>query len=78
LFDFTKHPTMRRHLEATLNSPQSSLEDIVKSLLFIAYRIRNNFFHGNKNLSDLFNQEDLFQQINQVLMDYLDDISQSD
>ena len=50
------------------------LEKIVHALLLIAYRIRNNLFHGEKELHFLYQQEELFRVINNLLTDYLTDI----
>lgn len=47
----------------------------VYSLLLIAYRIRNNLFHGNKDVELLPNQTELFTAINALLSTYLEDIA---
>lgn len=47
-------------------------ENLVKALIFVCYRIRNNLFHGEKRHSDLSAQRDLFNTVNSVLQLYLD------
>jgi hypothetical protein len=68
---------MKGHLELVLNGKSADIQDVIKALLFIAYRIRNNFFHGNKNINDLINQTDLFIKTNQLLLDYMEDVLHS-
>ncbi len=46
---------------------KSSLEEYLKICLFIVYRLRNNLFHGIKQLSDLTFQNDLFNVANRFL-----------
>jgi len=50
------------------------LNNLVYALLLIAWRVRNNLFHGNKGLKALPRQLDLFHTINHLLATYLDDI----
>ena len=50
------------------------LNNVVSALLLITHRIRNNLFHGNKNVESLPNQTDLFVMINFLLSRYLEDI----
>lgn len=45
----------------------------IVGLLFIAYRIRNNLFHGNKGIPTVRGQNELFQQVNQLLIRFVDD-----
>lgn len=47
----------------------------VEALLLIAFRIRNNLFHGNKELRTLYLQVELFETLNKLLADYIEDIS---
>ncbi|MBX3439583.1 MAG: hypothetical protein KF861_18995 [Planctomycetaceae bacterium] len=51
------------------------LNNIVYALLLIAHRVRNNLFHGNKSVSSLHQQTELFQVINRLLTDYIEDIA---
>jgi hypothetical protein len=50
------------------------LNNIVYALLLIAHRIRNNLFHGNKTIESLHTQTELFQIVNHLLSDYIEDI----
>jgi hypothetical protein len=70
------NPKMRAHLEGILKKDEENIsaDEMVLGLLFIAYRIRNNFFHGNKDINDLLSQTELFHQINQLLLNYTGDI----
>lgn len=54
-------------LEGTLTDP----ENVVHALLLIAHRIRNNLFHGNKDVETLHSQVDLFKTVNSLLATYL-------
>lgn len=46
---------------------ENNLEEYLKICLFIVYRLRNNLFHGIKQLSDLTDQNDLFNVANRFL-----------
>ena len=46
---------------------KSSLKEYLKICLFIVYRLRNNLFHGIKQLSDLTDQNALFNVANRFL-----------
>lgn len=46
---------------------KTSLKEYLKICLFIVYRLRNNLFHGIKQLSDLTSQNDLFNVANRFL-----------
>ena len=46
---------------------KSSLKEYLKICLFIIYRLRNNLFHGIKQLSDLTDQNALFKVDNRFL-----------
>ena len=46
-----------------------SQEEKLKVLLFIAYRIRNNFFHGSKDLSKINYQDKIFEFFNALLLE---------
>lgn len=46
---------------------QNNLKEYLKICLFIVYRLRNNLFHGIKQLSDLTDQNDLFNVVNRFL-----------
>lgn len=44
----------------------------LKALLYIAFRLRNNLFHGEKEVDKLHDQNDNFKHINWLLMDLID------
>lgn len=46
---------------------ENNLEEYLKICLFIVYRLRNNLFHGIKQLSDLSQQNKLFNVVNRFL-----------
>jgi len=58
-----------------LEDETKDINNIVYGLLLVAHRIRNNLFHGNKAVSSLHEQTELFQVINRLLSDYIEDIS---
>jgi hypothetical protein len=65
----------RQIVERTLQSNTNVLNSDVYALLLIAHRIRNNLFHGNKNIQFLESQTDLFKVVNNLLADYIEDIT---
>lgn len=58
---------VRGVLEGTLTDPKN----VVHALLLIAHRIRNNLFHGNKEVAMLHSQVGLFKTVNSLLATYL-------
>jgi hypothetical protein len=56
-----------------LSEEPSNTNQTVYGLLLIVHRIRNNFFHGTKEVDDLHNQTELFHVANNLLADYIDD-----
>lgn len=58
-------------LRDSLAGNSNDTKNTVYALLFIAYRIRNNLFHGEKNIYELHLQKKLFQAINSLLSIYL-------
>jgi hypothetical protein len=54
-------------LAQTLTDPNNA----VHALLLIAHRIRNNLFHGEKDVAMLHSQADLFRAVNSLLATYL-------
>lgn len=57
-----------------LSGEAHDLNNIVSALLLIAHRIRNNLFHGNKDVETLPRQTELFVVVNSLLATYLEDI----
>jgi hypothetical protein len=77
-FDFDRLGLIGRYkqlVENTLKQENRDLKDIVFSLLLITYRIRNNTFHGNKGLLELPTQSALFNVVNNLLADYLENLN---
>ena len=58
---------VKRVIKGELSDPGN----VVYALLFIAYRVRNNLFHGEKDIHTLHLQEDLFRTVNSFLSIYL-------
>jgi hypothetical protein len=48
------------------------IKTALKGMLFIAYRIRNNLFHGEKCITSLPKQRDLFMTLNFIITKYID------
>lgn len=72
-----RHRHMARDLEdisllrEVLAGTITDTNNVVYSLLFIAYRVRNNLFHGEKDVYTLHLQKELFKTINSLLSTYL-------
>ena len=58
-------------LTGFLNGGSDNLRSEVTGLLVIAYRIRNNLFHGEKEVAYLHTQVELFRVVNSLLATYL-------
>lgn len=61
-------PDRRPIVESVLSGASNNPDDVVIALLLIAYRLRNNLFHGMKWGDELRDQEANFKNANQVLM----------
>ena len=61
-----------RLVKDVLEGRSTDVNNVVYALLIIAYRIRNNLFHGEKDVYTLNTQLDLFKVINALLAKYLD------
>jgi len=46
----------------------ASRQDKMEALLRIAFRLRNNLYHGEKDVRKLYEQNENFRQINRLLM----------
>lgn len=55
-----------------LNGNSDAFEDRIYVIFHIIRRIRNNFFHGNKEFHELSRSEDLFESINKFLIPYIE------
>lgn len=61
-----------RHLvRGVLAGDLADSNNAVHALLLIAHRIRNNLFHGEKEVATLHSQADLFRAVNSLLATYL-------
>jgi len=49
-----------------------SCEEMIEALLKIAFRLRNNLFHGEKQIEKLYEQNENFKQINLLLMNLIE------
>jgi hypothetical protein len=58
-------------LQAVLKGDLRDINKVVFSLLFVAYRIRNNLFHGEKDVFTLDTQLELFKAVNALLGRYI-------
>jgi len=58
---------VRGVLVGTLRDPNN----VVYALLLIAHRIRNNLFHGEKEVAHLHSQVELFRTVNSMLATFL-------
>jgi len=54
-----------------LTKQQTEPKEVLKALLFILYRFRNNLFHGNKEIINLNTQIDNFISANGILNEVL-------
>lgn len=50
----------------------SEQKNKVQALLYIAFRLRNNLYHGIKDVSKLYGQNENFRQINVLMMHIID------
>ncbi|SCW71995.1 hypothetical protein [Mucilaginibacter sp. NFR10] len=57
----------RAYVRQVLEDPASSIADIVLALTIIVYRLRNNLFHGEKDMRFIEGQVDNFEQANAFL-----------
>jgi hypothetical protein len=71
------HGESQTAVRRALSGQALDLNNIVYALLLIAHRIRNNLFHGNKDVQSLPQQTELFTSVNALLTTYLEDIQYS-
>lgn len=66
-------PSDRKNLvKSVLLGTNTDFSDQVLSLLIIVYRLRNNLFHGLKEVWGLYGQEENFSHANQLLAKIID------
>jgi hypothetical protein len=61
-------------VEDVLKGDLKEVNNLVLALLLIVYRLRNNLFHGGKNVCRLNDQEENFEIANQILTTFLDSL----
>lgn len=69
-FEFNKDEIKAEVFEC-LSSANPSNKDKLKALLCIAFRLRNNLFHGEKPVEKLYEQNENFRQINLILIELI-------
>lgn len=69
-FEF-KSEQIKNEVFGYLSSANPSNEEKLKALLCIAFRLRNNLFHGQKQIEKLYEQNENFRQINLFLMNLI-------
>ncbi|GJL66638.1 MAG: hypothetical protein NPIRA05_16090 [Nitrospirales bacterium] len=57
-----------RELRSELNVANGSVQDKLVPLLKIAFRFRNNFFHGTKEIGEIKTYNLAFENLNKVLV----------
>ena len=68
------HDESRTVVRRVLAGESRDINNVVYAMLLIAHRVRNNLFHGNKTVSSLHQQTELFQVINRLLTEYIEDV----
>lgn len=64
-------PNARHLVKGVLDGSLTDPNNAVHALLLIAHRIRNNLFHGEKDVAMLQTQTHLFRAVNSLLATYL-------
>lgn len=67
----TNQPRMDALLRDLLIETHMSASHEITALLLIAYRVRSNLFHGEKEVAYLHTQSELFKAVNSMLATYL-------
>jgi hypothetical protein len=68
----------RNLVRGVLAGDLSDPNNVVYALLLIAHRIRNNLFHGEKEVANLHSQVDLFRAVNSLLATFLNQTRMAD
>ncbi|MDT3776417.1 hypothetical protein PJI16_02445 [Nitrospira sp. MA-1] len=64
-----KDLTHFKDLVATYNKDKKDkIEEAIKILIYIAFRFRNNFFHGEKEIKNIKSFEPIFKGLNSLLI----------
>lgn len=64
-FLFANSGISKEEIERLYNA--TTTEDKIKFLMFVSFRVRNNMFHGIKEIRDLDRQKELFLNLNKFL-----------
>lgn len=67
-------PNVQQSVTKLLSDAILTAQEQLQGTLMIPYRIRNNLFHGNKETKDLYSQTELFENVNEVLCLFHDDM----
>jgi len=70
-FEFNSEQIKNEVFESLAGANPSN-EEKLKALLYIAFRLRNNLFHGIKDVDKLYEQNENFRQINLLLMNLIE------
>ena len=69
-----ENQTAQEMVRRALLGEAQDLNNKVYALLLIGHRVRNNLFHGNKEVGSLPRQTELFVAVNALLATFLEDI----
>lgn len=63
-----------RAKEETYNALRGTLDkkNQIKAILCIVFRLRNNLFHGEKNIDSIYKQRRTFELVNSFMLDLLE------
>ena len=59
---------LQEKARSSLLNGSPSVEEKINCLLLISFRIRNNFFHGNKSPENILEQNNLFVHVSEFLI----------
>ena len=59
-------------VKGVLTGELNDINNVVFALFIIAYRVRNNMFHGEKNIYTIDSQLELFNSVNSLIAKYLE------
>ena len=80
-FSFDKNNSFneyKKFVKEKLEAQKVILKEQIQVLLYIAFRLRNNLYHGVKDVKKLYEQNENFRQINIFLMEIIDNYSKTD
>lgn len=65
---FKEEIARQKEAKSILENYDPTIEEKIKCLLLISFRVRNNFFHGSKQPNVAINQGDLFLELSKFLI----------